>query len=153
MPTTHVEAPPTDEEKFLRELIVKNFNIQFNTELLIEEYALFSVLANENTDVAYELFSLDGSEYKRIRVYFSFGAIDQINDFTLETNQSYDLNLHNDPLFVATGTLNRVYGETAKYTYQWNSYNNPHDPSIELEDRTGSLQYESGLKILLERQN
>jgi hypothetical protein len=100
--------PKINEKLFLITLAVNNFNIQYGTKYKSKDFDIKSVPPNAGADRAYEIASISVEDFLRLRMYLTFGTMDNLSPYRLEVNRTHDQQ-EMDPVYVTNGYIDRSY--------------------------------------------
>ena len=130
-----------DEKHFLIDFALAKFNLQFNRNLNIADFDIFSIPPTYDTIRGYEIFTLTPGDNLRLRIYFTYGDHDGLGDYRLEVdNTEVNFGL-GDEVFVAIGTVDNYYMFSGLMSFLWIPIS---------ETAVGMLLAEDGNPILTE---
>ena len=97
-----------EEKRFLLRLGVSAFNTQFNLKYAPEQFDVFQIPANKNSDFGFEFRTLLSTDYVRFRLYCTIGNTDSVGMFFLydEVNRSVG---PGDEIYVADAQLSNEF--------------------------------------------
>lgn len=107
------------EKDFIIQLALSSFNNQYNRNILITDCDAKSILPNQYSTIAYEVFSVRLDDYVRLRMYLDFGTTDNLGRYRLEVDGSEGVGILGDEVYVTTGFIDRYYKESGLYKFNW----------------------------------
>lgn len=108
-----------DEKHFLIDFALGKFNLQFNRNLQVADFDIFSILPTYDTIRGYEIFTLTPGDNLRLRIYFNYGDHDGLGDYRLEVDNSEINSGLGDEVFVAIGTVDNYYMFSGMMSFLW----------------------------------
>ena len=107
------------EKDFLKELALRQFNTQYQKNILVENCEIISIRANYGADLGYEISTKRADDYLRLRIYMSFQMQDSVGAYRLEVDNTKVEGHLGDEVRVALGSLNREWYENGIYRFSW----------------------------------
>lgn len=137
-----------DEKHFLIDFALGKFNLQFNRNLQVADFDIFSILPTYDTIRGYEIFTLTPGDNLRLRIYFNYGDHHGLGDYRLEVDNSEINSGLGDEVFVAIGTVDNYYMFSGMMSFLWIPIS-ASAASILLTEEGDPITTETGAYILL----
>lgn len=107
------------EREFIIQLAVNSFNQQYGRNVQFTDCDVKSILPNQFSLFAYEIFTVRFDDFVRMRLYLDFGNYDVIGNYRLEVDGSAGVGVLGDEVYVASGFVDRYYKESGLYKFNW----------------------------------
>lgn len=94
-----------DIKVYIINLIVSNYNKQFGTKYLNDDFEIMNISSLQNTDCGFEVYTKREDDYLRLRFYATYANQTIVGRFSYYVEKNSDIPL-GDEIFVANGYLN-----------------------------------------------
>ena len=105
------------EKTFLKDFILRNFNFQFNENVLTEECDICSIEPQGGFALGYEVTKLCQVGTFKLKVFVSLSDSDNLSPFVLKVSEPFTDTELGDEFFVATGTIDTAHHDYENYSF------------------------------------
>lgn len=107
------------EQSFLLTLALDQYNRQYGKQLHPEDCIIYSIPATYQKAYGYEIVTTTQVDYVRLRMYLDLGAVDYVEPYRLEVDNSQSAGALGDEVYVTLGSVQRYYYDERIYRFIW----------------------------------